>query len=309
MKYKFSIIIPHYNSFDKLERLVKTIPNDENIEIIIIDDNSSNGNIVDEKKKYLDRKNIKFLKNTFNKGAGGARNTGIIEAKGEWLIFADADDFFTGNAFDILKKYQNSDAEIIFFNCTSIFEDSLKEADRHIYFRKLIMDYLENSSEENLKELKYRFGVPWAKMISKKLVDMNRIKFSEILILNDQLFSVKTAYYAKKILVSSEIVYCVVRDYGSLTTVLSKEFFDIKIEEMFRINNFFIEKNEKMYRPHFAGFLITSKDYGILCTLKLLRRIFSENGKIFPKNFVKDIFKGFYLKKFRERIRDKKYKK
>lgn len=302
----FSIIIPHYNSSDKLQRLLKTIPERDNIEIIVVDDSSDNSE--KEKMKEIKKSNLKIIQNEHKKGAGGARNTGLDEAIGKWLIFADADDYFLEDAFNIFGEYINSEDDIIFFSCTSMYEDTLEIAERHIYFEKLIKDYLKNKSAENENELKYRFGVPWSKMIRREVIKSKKIRFSEIQVLNDQLFSVKAAYYSKKINAVDKVVYCVTRNKGSLTTVTSKKFFEIKINEMFEINSFFLEKNLKEFRPHFAGFLITSKNFGIKYMVELLNKILKKEGKIFPRNFFKDLFGTFYLKKIKERISDKKYK-
>lgn len=303
------MIIPHYNSFEKLERLVYSIPENENIEIIIIDDDSKKTIFSEEiVEKLKVRKNLKFKLNKYMKGAGGARNTGLELATGKWLVFADADDYFLENAFEILRQYINSDADEIFFKSISIYEDTFKKADRHQYFNKLIDDYLANTNKNAENELKYRFGVPWAKMIKREIVIKNDIKFSEIRVLNDQFFSVKCSFFSKKILANENMIYCVTRDKGSLTTISSKEFFEIKLMEMFRINKFFIENNLKKWRPHFAGFLLTSLNYNIFYFFRTLLKIKKEKGKIFPKRFIQDLFKGFYFIKLRERIKDKKYK-
>ena len=95
--FKLSIIIPHYNTSDLLEKLLSTIPKDKNIEVIVIDDKSQDKHIEDiedlkTEEKYID---FLFLKNqTLKKGAGTCRNIGLDHAQGEWVLFADADDYF-----------------------------------------------------------------------------------------------------------------------------------------------------------------------------------------------------------------------
>src|SRR5690625_3621526 len=89
-----SIIIPHYNSVNTLQKLLDLIPIKNDIQTIVIDDNSNEGVIKYDRlrtgKKY---QHITFLENNTNvKGAGVCRNIGIKHAKGEWVLFADADD-------------------------------------------------------------------------------------------------------------------------------------------------------------------------------------------------------------------------
>lgn len=87
---KYSIIIPHFNDFKSLERLLNSIPSRDDIEIIVIDDKSTDEYDLDSiKSKCI------FLNNeTPIKSAGTCRNIGLKIAKGKWLLFADSDDVF-----------------------------------------------------------------------------------------------------------------------------------------------------------------------------------------------------------------------
>lgn len=309
MKKDISIIIPHYNSYNYLERLINSIPEEERIEIIVVDDGSTTGDFNEKKEIFIKlRKNLIILKNKCNKGAGGARNTGLKIAKGKWIIFADADDYFLEGAFDIFYKFLLKESDIIYFNCTSIFVDTGLKARRHIYFQKILLEYIHNSNFENMEELKYGYTVPWGKMIKKNLIEKYDIKFSEIQVLNDYFFSIKAAYYASEIWASDEVVYCITRSKGSLTTNTSKEYFEIKIKELLKGNDFLKSKGKKYQGLHSIGYLITSLNFGTLYFLKLLSKLIKEKVKIFPRNFIKDLLNGFYFEKILERINDRKYK-
>ena len=89
MKFKYSFIIPHRNSPALLNRLIESIPQRKDIEIIIVDDNSS----IDKRPSII-RGDLKIieLEEQDSNGAGHARNIGLDMAQGEWLLFADADD-------------------------------------------------------------------------------------------------------------------------------------------------------------------------------------------------------------------------
>lgn len=301
----FSIIIPHYNNEESLIKLLKTIPEDGDIEIIIVDDNSKE----ELNYKSLTEVNtrIKLLKNINKKGAGGARNTGLDNALGEWILFADSDDFFIEGAFDIIKKYKKNKEDIIFFNCTSIFIETGKKAQRHIFFQKILMDYLKNKNQHTEKTLRFEYGVPWGKMIKKSFIDKYKIKFDETIIINDRMFSVLCGYYAKQILAVNKIIYCVTRNKGSLTTLRDKKVFLIKLEILDKINNFFIEKNENKYRPCMLGFILESYNYGFWFMIKTYISFLKKRYKILPNEFFKNILNGFYIKKIYEKIIDKNY--
>ncbi|MBQ5445892.1 MAG: glycosyltransferase family 2 protein, partial [Lachnospiraceae bacterium] len=92
MKPLFSIIIPHYDIPDLLMRCLKSIPVSKEIQVIVVDDNSPEADTYLEKYPELSRPYLEFIRTTKGGGAGYARNIGLEHAKGEWLLFADADD-------------------------------------------------------------------------------------------------------------------------------------------------------------------------------------------------------------------------
>ena len=102
---KFSIVIPNYNSAKWIIRLLDSIKNQtyKDYEVIIVDDISQD-NSVDLIKKYkgLNINLIELNKKRFN---GGTRNVGVEAAKGDYVLFADCDDFFYSNkAFEVIAK-------------------------------------------------------------------------------------------------------------------------------------------------------------------------------------------------------------
>lgn len=114
-KKKLSIIIPTYNEKDNLGfalfMLYKQTVNKENIEIIIIDDCSTD-NYDTELQLYRSKgMNIKCIRNQENMGAGVSRQIGVDIAIGEWVCFMDADDMITPNycekIISNIEKYPN----------------------------------------------------------------------------------------------------------------------------------------------------------------------------------------------------------
>lgn len=94
---KYTIIIPHHNIPELLKRCIDSIPNNPEIQIIVVDDNSKDGDNYLKKYSFLNRDNLLFISTKEGRGAGYARNIGLSKARGKWLLFADADDFFTNN--------------------------------------------------------------------------------------------------------------------------------------------------------------------------------------------------------------------
>lgn len=217
----FSVIIPHYNSVAQLIRLIKSIPVDTSVQLIVVDDKSTEDTA--EAERAVNLRGGVFLHNTTDaKGAGTCRNLGLKRAHGKWLVFADADDYFLDGAFDVLKEYSDAKEDIIYFSPTSRYSDTGGAAKRHLPFEKLVHDYVETSSTNSEMLLRYKFMVPWSKMIRNQTVQENRITFDEVPASNDVMFSMKTAYHAGTVAASSQQIYCVTCASDTLTTKRSE---------------------------------------------------------------------------------------
>ena len=83
--YNYSFIIPHKNCPDLLQRCVDSIPERDDVQVIVVDDNSDDG----KKPSLKNHKNLQviLLDATQSKGAGRARNVGLEHAEGKWLLF------------------------------------------------------------------------------------------------------------------------------------------------------------------------------------------------------------------------------
>ena len=94
----YSFIIPHHNCPNLLYRLLDTIPQREDIEIIVVDDNSDA-----DKVPLINRNDVQLflIPASESKGAGHARNIGLDHAKGKWLLFADSDDYYEKNVISV----------------------------------------------------------------------------------------------------------------------------------------------------------------------------------------------------------------
>ena len=102
----FSIVIPTYNPKPYLSQLLCTIASNDcidDIEIIIVDDCSTES--FDEIIQQYLNLNIKIITNDKHYGYPAiGRQRGLDEAMGTWICFADQDDYFKDNTFDVLKK-------------------------------------------------------------------------------------------------------------------------------------------------------------------------------------------------------------
>ena len=104
----FSVIIPHHNIPKLLQRCLDSIPDIPDVQVIVVDDNSSKEMVDFDHFPGKERKYTTFVFDKSGGGAGRARNIGMKQAEGEWLVFADADDFFVDNAFNAASPSMNT---------------------------------------------------------------------------------------------------------------------------------------------------------------------------------------------------------
>ena len=243
MEFCFSIVIPHRDTPQLLERCLNSIPKRDDIQIIVIDDNSD--------KAYLpllvgDRKNVKYIFLEESHGAGYARNVGLKHSLATWVIFADADDFFTLNFNDILDRWKDSDADIIYFNANSVDTDDCVHRDILYSLNRMISISQRNRIlGENL--LRYRFGEPWCKIIKRNLLIDNHIEFDEVKVHNDTFFSLLVGFYSKKIEIEKHSGYCVTLRFNSLSRRASVEKLKCRYFVFSRVNRFYKDNKIQFY--------------------------------------------------------------
>lgn len=211
----YSIVIPHRNIPHLLQRCIDSIPCRDDIQIIVVDDNSDPTKVDFAHFPGKNNPNVELYFTKEGKGAGYARNIGLMHAKGKWLLFADADDYFTKNAFKVFDEQFNNEAEIVYFFSESVYDDTGETADRSTGYNSLIENFLKGIISE--VQLRVRFEVPWAKMIKSELINRYQIRFDEVPAANDVYFSTLTGYYAKSIAVINQPVYVVTVNIGSIT--------------------------------------------------------------------------------------------
>lgn len=211
MENIMSIIVPMYNAEKTIENtLKKTQEIITPCEIILIDDGSTDGTVAICERLASTDNRIKIIK-TDNYGVSHARNIGIEEAKTEFIIFLDADDFYTINDFKLYIDYMKSKkSDIGVFGvikeirdkklyCTPSFEDFARTYDNDEQIRKIRRfvierDYstlpeLKNSNIDTKTTSKLRLGSSGGKIIKTELLKKNNIRFhEEISVMEDLLF-------------------------------------------------------------------------------------------------------------------------
>ena len=260
--YKISVIIPIYNDEKYLANCIDHVINQtigfENIQLILIDDNSKDKSY-EIAKSYKDKyDNILLEKLTTNSGSGGKpRNVGINLAEGKYLMFSDADDFFDKKAFEVMyNAIEEKNADFIISNWQYASEDGTPwenpvfDTERFSNFKLDINDYdnsfyVMNSSMCN-------------KIFNREFIEENKIRCLEDVPGEDTYFSMSAFLSAKIVYYIKDIIYYYRQRNTSYKTAsvswnCSMEFFKGMNIAYKKTYEKFVEKNQvQFYRFLYA---------------------------------------------------------
>ena len=207
---KVSVIIPVYNAQQHLRQCLDSICQQtlQEIEIICVDDGSTDHSlsILQEYAKADSRIQVLTQK---NQGAGAARNCGLRSAKGLYLSFLDADDFFEPNMLEeAVKSIETYSADFVAFESDQYHMDTNNYVKPSWVIRhKDIPPYMPFSYRTLTDNVFKTFvGWAWDKLYRKSFVDAHNLWFQEQRTSNDLLFVFSALVLAKRIAVIDQIL-------------------------------------------------------------------------------------------------------
>ena len=186
-----SIIVPVYNVEEYLEECLESIRKQtyQDIEVILVNDGSTDGShAICERYCQMDKR-FRLI-NQKNQGQSVARNRGVKESLGEYIMFVDSDDVVSLGLLEQLMKYKSDGIDIVECNRTEDIQ-SLNEEKKDIHVK-------EFDSDEALYQC-FNHGVSWspvAKLYRRKIVE--KVPFLENLIYEDFYTGIVSLKYIHK---------------------------------------------------------------------------------------------------------------
>jgi glycosyltransferase involved in cell wall biosynthesis len=283
-----SIIIPCRNRKEMLQQLIDSIPDADEIEVIVIDDHSDN--VI---KPYVNWKRASFriIQNRINQRyAGSARNYGIEMSRGKYIFFADSDDLLVSENFKhCLKLITKSSADVIFTKCTS-FGNHGESADRHTRYNWLVDRYLKDRDPG----IFVRFFPPWCKFIKREFINQNRLSFEETRVSNDIHFSASLIIARPIIDVCEMVSYSIRAGNSNLTNDYSLDSLITRLSSLYHYNT--LLRNNKL-------------SYLMVPGIRWLFKLYKLNTKLFLQwllLFIQDgqpvFFKIWSVKNYLKRV-------
>lgn len=221
---KYSVVIPIYNVERYLRDCVDSVlmqNTSEDYEIILIDDGSPDGSGAICDRYAQNHANIRVLHDT-NHGVSHARNVGIDMAKGEYVLFLDADDLLEPDFFETLTPLLDSAADVIRYGHHRLYEDGTKE---RCYLQLLPMGemgktYLTRLFERNQVPCFY----PWCYLYRKVFLSGHKIRFREDLKVSEDFeFNMRVFAMAQRIGGVEQPLYQYRIRAGSVTATVSEK--------------------------------------------------------------------------------------
>lgn len=223
MNIIISIIVPVYNVEKYLDKCIKSLINQtyKDIEIILVDDGSTdNSPAVCDKYSVIDKR-ISTIHKT-NGGTADARNAGLINSYGEYILFVDSDDYIELDACEkLISIAKDTKADIILGNAVRIEKNKT-----HLICHKFDNQEKPITGREFLKyELRHNNNVimsVWLNMYNRKFLLNNNHKFKKGLYHEDELFTPIVILSAKSVIASDIIFYNYLIRKNSITTSKNK---------------------------------------------------------------------------------------
>lgn len=195
-----SVIIAAYNAGLFIEKLIDTIPSSDEVEIIVVNDGSTDSTADVVSKLALHDTRIKLFYQK-NAGVSVARNRGILEAKGQWLMFADADDWFDQAQMNCLieqLRYAEKKVGIVTFGVRHVFAS--KAIEHRVAEQTITMEEFLGKG--------FFMEASWNYAFRRTVIEKFHIRFPEgIINTEDQNFNLKAMVASTKIASLNLIVY------------------------------------------------------------------------------------------------------
>ncbi len=200
---KLSIIVPVYNAEKWLRRCVESLLNQDidksEYEILLIDDGSKDGSLALAQQLATEASNIRVFTQP-NAGPGAARNRGIDNATGDYLMFVDADDTITNNLGDCIRIAINNNADICVFGMLAQNEDGT--------FRPTKENASILSGEQYFKKHYREIGSACSRIFATTFIHRYNQRFNTQLVMHeDAMFMYIAIGHAKKIITFPTTLY------------------------------------------------------------------------------------------------------
>ncbi|WP_455646121.1 glycosyltransferase family 2 protein, partial [Methanosphaera sp.] len=255
---KVSVIIPVYNTEQYLDKCLNSIEQQTltDIEIICIDDCSTDSSL-DILKDHARKDNrIIILQNEENKGAGYSRNIGLNIAQGKYIMFIDSDDYIDLETLEYcFKKSEEEEVEVLMFKARNWDIEEKKYVKNDMIELCPLEDYNNKifNHDDIDSDLLFKISVTaQTKLFLRSYLEENEFRFPEDIIHEDNPFFIKMFLTAKRVYVMDKYFYHRILRSGSIITLKGLVILDI-IDSL-EITLRFLMNNSEFYNKYHESY-------------------------------------------------------
>lgn len=252
-----SVIINVYNCKEFLPTSLESVRQQtyKNLEVILVDDASTDGSgeFCDEFCKQDER--FRVIHHEKNTGVSGPRNTGLREAKGDYIYFMDSDDYIHVEAIETLVgAIKETGLELAAFD---FYWHTDLNGDRHYLRDKKPIEVIstERMVFEMLSYVDLRWCVAWNKLYKRSLLE--GVLFNDYYSIQDQDYNLRIYQKIEKAAYIPEALYWYVQNPSSLQnnpSFRAKKFYWNTMNRFKMLDSIVPGKNEKKYRAWIIGY-------------------------------------------------------
>lgn len=226
-----SVIIPAYNCEKTVRKCIDSIINQniDRIEIIAVDDGSADNTLEVLESIAVIHNTVKIIRQK-NSGVSAARNKGLENATGKYVMFVDSDDKLVSHSLKkVLEKMENEKYDFLIANHKRILRNSKGQLEEKI---PQVESNQYNSKEAIWNDIIRLLNVgminaPWGKIYLRSILEANHIKMDESLSMGEDLqFNLSYLEYANSLLIIPDVLYSYNTQNSFLTKLYRANMFD-----------------------------------------------------------------------------------
>ena len=235
-----SVIVPMYNAQNTIRRCVESICGQSypNLEILLLNDGSKDGTLAVCRELAAADARIRLIDKP-NSGASDTRNQGLALARGEYIQFADSDDYLLPGCTERLVSAARRHKAALVLASYRMMIPHGSGYDTREYS---LLPAGEYSKVDYLWQLTghaaaFYYGVLWNKLYRRDLIRMAQIRFENVVFAEDQLFNTRYLQAAQRFAAIDEAVYCYIQNPQSVCHT------QVRVADMLR-------HRDRMYRAY-----------------------------------------------------------
>ncbi|HCM89456.1 MULTISPECIES: glycosyltransferase family A protein [Vagococcus] len=297
MKKLLTIIIPVYNSIKTIECTMNTLKNQncQNFEVVIVDDGSTDGSLekIRELNKDVEKFSITVISQE-NRGPSSARNVGIENSNGKYIMFLDSDDIYSPNMTKIMvDNMENSKSDLVVCGIKKKMkrkEYMLNMESTKYFDQKSIANNLENIQKKEI------LNSVSNKIYLLSIVREMKITFDENLSMGEDFrFNLQYINIINKMNIISDVLYIYETNSSYLTNKIRKNDYDNRkgnieiLDKFYKKHNLEVDLSFQYVKIFYSEIFNSFKEFGVFN--------FKKNINVINKLLIKEEIKTMYEKK------------